>query len=53
MKAHTFFTWKLCRFGYMYRGENFWQLLLGIVIISRMPADSRAVKEYWASKQVA
>ena len=50
MKAHTFITWTLCKFSYMYRGEDFWQLNLGIVRISRMPADSKAVRDYWASK---
>jgi uncharacterized membrane protein len=53
MKAHTFFTWKFCRFGWHYRGKDFWQILLGVVIISRMPGNSAAVMEYRASKGAA
>jgi hypothetical protein len=50
MKAHTFVTWKFCKFGYMNRGKDSWQILLGIVIISRMPGDSRAVQEWNAAR---
>ena len=51
MKAKTFVTWKLTNFGYMKRGKNFWQLRLGIVIVSRMPADSKAVQDWRASHE--
>ncbi len=52
--AKTFVTWKWrwMGFNWMNRGTDFWQLVLGFVLISRMPGESKSVKVWHESKRL-